>query len=58
MPALESTVLTVFLERMAESGRVDSAVIQGLSEQLSGAKLPKPEDLAALYAASAEGTEA
>jgi hypothetical protein len=55
---LESTVLTIFLERMAESGRVGSAVIQGLSEQLSGVKLPKPEDLAALYAASGEETEA
>jgi hypothetical protein len=55
--ALESRVLTAFLDRIAESGQVSTTVIQSLSEQLGGAKLPKPEDLVALYAAEGGHTD-
>jgi hypothetical protein len=58
MPALESTVLTAFLERMAESDRISTVLLQGLGKQLGGAKLPRPEDLVFLYAASSEDIHA
>ncbi|MGO9162679.1 MAG: hypothetical protein ACLP7J_18615 [Streptosporangiaceae bacterium] len=54
MPALDSRILAVFLARIAESDRVNGTLVQGLSDMLSSDKLPKPEDLVVLYAASSE----
>jgi hypothetical protein len=54
VPTLDSRILAVFLARIAESDRVDGALVQGLSDMLSSDKLPRSEDLVALYAASSE----
>ncbi len=58
MPTLDSQILTAFLTRIGESGRVDNSLIQGLSDMLSNDRLPTPEALVQLYAASSEGADA
>ncbi len=54
MSTLESRILAAFLARIAESERVNGTIVQSLSDMLSNSKLPKPEELAKLYAACSE----
>ena len=58
MSTLDSQILTAFLARIEQSGRVDDSLVHGLSDMLSGDKLPKPEDLVHLYAASSKDASA
>lgn len=50
MAGIESEVLETFLEQLAQVEDVPSAITEKLGELLAAAKLPKPEQLAALYA--------
>lgn len=52
MSGIESEVLETFMLQLEGSGTVASAVIKGLRSSLGKDKLPKPEQLVALYAAS------
>lgn len=58
VPSLDSQILTVFLARIGESGRVDSSLAQRLGEVLGSEKLPRPEDLVRLYASCDGGDSA
>lgn len=49
MGEIESTVLAEYLEQLKVSKDVPSAVVEKLGTALTQEKLPKPEDLAALY---------
>lgn len=55
MPSLDAQILTDFLARIGESGRVDNSLAQRLGEVLGSEKLPKPEDLVRLYASCDRG---
>lgn len=50
MAGIESEVLETFLAQLAQVEDVPSAITDKLGELLAAAKLPKPEQLAALYA--------
>lgn len=50
MAGIESEVLETFLAQLAQGEDVPSAISEKLGELLAAAKLPKPEQLAALYA--------
>lgn len=50
MASIESEVLETFLAQLAQVEDVPSAITEKLGELLAAAKLPKPEQLAALYA--------
>jgi hypothetical protein len=50
MAGIESEVLETFLAQLAQVEDVPSAITEKLGELLAAAKLPKPEQLAALYA--------
>jgi hypothetical protein len=50
MAGIESEVLETFLAQLAHVEDVPSAITEKLGELLAAAKLPKPEQLAALYA--------
>jgi hypothetical protein len=58
VPTLDSQILDVFLAQVAESDRIGSTLIQGLSDMLGSDKLPKPENLVQLYAAETEDLRA
>jgi hypothetical protein len=50
MAGIESEVLETFLAELTQVDDVPSAITEKLGELLAAAKLPKPEQLAALYA--------
>lgn len=50
MAGIESEVLETFLAELTQVDEVPSAITEKLGELLAAAKLPKPEQLAALYA--------
>ena len=50
MAGIESEVLETFLAQLAHVDDVPTAITERLGELLAAAKLPKPEQLAALYA--------
>jgi hypothetical protein len=50
MAGIESEVLETFLAQLADDDDVPTAITEKLGELLAAAKLPKPEQLAALYA--------
>jgi hypothetical protein len=50
MAGIESEVLETFLAQLAQVEDVPSAITEKLGELLAAVKLPKPEQLAALYA--------
>jgi len=50
MAGIESEVLETFLTQLADDDDVPTAITEKLGELLAAAKLPKPEQLAALYA--------
>lgn len=50
MAGIESEVLETFLAQLGQVEDVPSAITEKLGELLAAAKLPKPEQLAALYA--------
>ncbi len=52
MSGIESEVLATFLLQLEGSDAVASAVIEGLRSALEADKMPKPEQLVALYAVS------
>lgn len=58
MSTLDSRILVTFLAKIAESDQVNDTIIQSLDDMLGNGKLPKPEDLVRLYAASSEGVRA
>lgn len=50
MAGIESEVLETFLAQLAHVDEVPTSITEKLGELLAAAKLPKPEQLAALYA--------
>lgn len=50
MAGIESEVLETFLAQLAHTEGVPGAVTEGLATLLAADKLPKPDQLAALYA--------
>ena len=50
MSGIESEVMETFLAQLAHSEDVSSAVTKKLGTLLAGDKLPKPDQLATLYA--------
>ena len=58
MSTLDSRILVTFLAKIAESDQVNDAIIQSLGDMLGNGKIPKPEELVRLYAASSEGIHA
>ena len=58
MLTLNSRILVTFLAKIAESNQVNDTIIQSIGDMLGNSKLPKPEDLARLYAACSEDSHA
>lgn len=54
MPTLDSSILKDFLAQLSDSGNVSVKLVASLSSMLDKAKLPKAEELAALYAPDEE----
>lgn len=52
MSGFESEVLRTFLLQLEDSEVVSSSVVEGLRTALAADRLPKPEQLVALYVAS------
>lgn len=50
MSTLDQQVLSEFLARVAASAQVSQATVEGLADLLSAGKLPRPDDVARLYA--------
>jgi hypothetical protein len=58
VPTLDSQIFEAFLARLEESNQVGDSLVRGLSEILSGDRLPTAATLVELYAAGREGVEA
>lgn len=52
MAGIEAEILESFLLQLADSTTVPAPVVEGLRSSLSSDRLPKPEQLVALYVAS------
>ncbi|SFE43955.1 hypothetical protein [Blastococcus tunisiensis] len=50
MSGIETDVLETFLMRIAASEEVSDSVVEGLRERLTASRIPKPEELAELFA--------
>lgn len=52
MAGIDGEILESFLLQLADSKAVPAPVVEGLRSSLSADRLPKPEQLVALYVAS------
>lgn len=58
MPTLDSRILKDFLAQLSDSGHVSVKLVDSLGSMLDKARLPKPEEVAALYAPDEENRTA
>jgi hypothetical protein len=49
VPGIESDVFATFIERLGSAEAIPASVVEGLAASLAQDKLPKPDDLVALY---------